>query len=88
MKCIVPVCGREYQPEDPEDGPDKCQDCRKRSAEIAFKVDIEIGKRRANQPAPTSRIRELFTEEQIRDGEIAGGNNRFNIRDLGITPNQ
>lgn len=86
MKCIVPDCGRDYTPEDPEDGADKCFECRKRSQEIAFKVDIEIGQRRANAPQlPTSRIRQLFSEEQILNGDLAGSP-RLNMRDLGIGP--
>lgn len=85
MKCIMPNCEREYQPEIEDDDPDKCDECRKRSAEVAFKVDIEMGKRRSAMPVETSRIRQLFTEEQIRDGDLGKGDApRINARDLGL----
>lgn len=87
MKCIMPNCDRNYKPEFEEDGPDKCEECRQKSAEIAFKLDIQFGERKRNE-APmqeTSRIRQLFTEEEIRKGDLGKGSSKgINIRDLGI----
>lgn len=72
----MPSCGRDYEPEDPLDGADKCLDCRERSKEIGFKVDIEMAERRRNAPVE-------LTPLQLLDRSPEGN---INMRDLGISP--
>lgn len=80
-------CHQDYASNNQDDlaGDGKCAPCKELSKKIAFKVDIEMAKRRAERMPQVSRIRQLFTEEQIQKGEIAGSS-RINIKDLGINP--
>ena len=87
MTCQCFKCLKGYESENPDDiaGDGRCPDCAKEAARIALKVDLEMANKRAANPIPKSRIRELFTEEEILKGEVAG-TRRINIKDLGITP--
>lgn len=90
-------CGKGYDSLNEDDiaGDGRCAECKEVAKKIALKVDIEIGNsRRKNRDK--SRIRQLFTEDQIRDGfqvdlqgRILGGVQSRPVRlaDLGITPN-
>lgn len=79
-------CGNGFDSinEDDVAGDGKCPNCIEASKRIAFKVDIDMAKKRSEKPM--SRIRQLFTEEQILKGDMAGSP-RINIKDLGINPN-
>lgn len=78
-------CNKGFQSVDPDDiaGDGKCPECKEFSKKVALKVDIEMANRRSN---PVSRIRQMFTEEEILLGDKASAAKRINIRDLGITP--
>ena len=65
-------------------GDSRCTACEEKAKKIAFKVDIEMAKRRLD-PTP-SRIRQLFSEEEILKGDIGGAVKRIGLADLGITP--
>lgn len=82
-------CQHKYESNDPDDlaGDGKCKPCKELSARIATQVDKQMAQKRMQDEAPVSRIRQLFTEEEIRTGDMGkGGSRRINIKDLGITP--
>lgn len=84
--CTCFRCQRKYSSPDPDDvaGDGRCPDCKELGKRAAFKVDIEMAnKRQAREP---SRIRQIFTEEEIRLGDTAGAAKRIRLADLGIVP--
>ena len=88
MSAICFLCNQPYESQNNDDlaGDGKCTPCKEKSKQIAFRVDIEMAKKRAANPTPTSRIRQLFSEEEILKGDTIQLQKRLNIRDLGINP--
>ena len=78
-------CGKGFESVNPDDvaGDGRCPNCEEKAAKIAKAVDIQLAKQRLGVLPAKSRIRELFTEEQIQKGEIAGSH-FLKSRELGI----
>lgn len=75
-------CGRAYQSEDPEavEGFEKCNDCIELSKKIAIRVDLEMEKRRRENPSKYDNPRAKLIQDLLNAPE----GTRINARDLGI----
>lgn len=83
MTCKCFRCGKGFESQNPDDvaGDGRCEACADMAKKIAFKVDIEMSNKRRLEPPTESRIRKIFTEEQILNG-TAAGSPRINFKDI------
>ena len=87
MTCQCFKCLKGYESENPDDiaGDGRCPNCAEEAKRIALRVDLQMEQKVKALRSETSRIRQLFTEEEILKGSV-DQNRRINIKDLGITP--
>ncbi len=87
-KCFLPGCTKTFDSVNEDDiaGDGRCPEHKEIGQKVAFKVDIEMSKLRRERGATgPSRMRQVFTEEEIRTGKTADGRlPHFKARDLGI----
>jgi len=67
-RCFQCKTGYESNKEDDVAGDGRCPACAERAKLMALKVDVDMSNRR--REGSPSRIRQLFTEEQIRTGLV------------------
>ena len=81
-------CLKDYESNNPDDleGDGRCDACKELGKKIAFKVDIDISNRRLHETPVKSRLREIFTEQEIIEGDVGKAMKTINMRDLGINP--